>query len=148
MRIPDHLFIIINPTVRLLLRSPLHWFWSRSLLLITFTGRKTRKVYTTPVRYLKSGEAVWSFTSVESKWWRNLKGGAAVRLRIQGEESAYRAEVVTDAPDAIRVALGEFLAHFPQDAPYYDIGVGSDRRPIDTDLAHAATRTVWVRAYP
>jgi deazaflavin-dependent oxidoreductase (nitroreductase family) len=117
-------------------------------MLITFTGRRTGKVYTTPVRYLKSGDAVWAFTSVENKWWRNLKGGAAVRLRIQGSEAAYRAEALTDAPEKIRVALGEFLSRFPQDAPYYDIRLSVDRHPVDADLMRAATRTVWVWACP
>jgi deazaflavin-dependent oxidoreductase (nitroreductase family) len=117
-------------------------------MLITFTGRKTRKVYTTPVRYLKSGDAVWAFTSVENKWWRNLKGGGAVRLRIRGKEGTYQAEVITEAPDKIGLALREFLSQFPQDAPYYDVGLTSDRNPVDTDLERAAARTVWVRAYP
>jgi deazaflavin-dependent oxidoreductase (nitroreductase family) len=148
MRIPEPVFAIINPTVRFLLRSPIHGFWSRSLMLITFTGRKTQRVYTTPVRYLKSGDAVWAFTSVENKWWRNLEGGATVSLRIQGKQGSYRAEAVTAAPDQVRAALREFLSHFPQDAPYYDIGLGPDRRPSESDLERASQKTIWVRAYP
>jgi deazaflavin-dependent oxidoreductase (nitroreductase family) len=148
MRIPDRLFTIINPTVRLLLQSPLHRFWSRSLMLITFTGRRTGKVYTTPVRYLKAGESVWAFTSVENIWWKNLRGGAAVRLCIEGKERACRAVAVADDPEAIRNALAEFLAHFPQDAPYYDIGLSSDGHPLEADLQRAARRTAWVRVYP
>ena len=116
-------------------------------MLITFTGRRTGRVYTTPVRYLKSGDAVWFFTSLETKWWRNLTGGATVSLRIRGEERPYRAEVVTDAPDKIRGALREFLAHFPQDAPYYDIALGPDRRPSAPDLEKAVASTVWIKAY-
>lgn len=148
MRIPDCLFTIINPTVRLLLLSPLHRFWSKSLMLITFTGRKTGRVYTTPVRYLKAADSVWAFTSVENSWWKNLSGGAAVRLRIEGKERACRADAVADDPEAIRNALAEFLAHFPQDAPYYDIGLNSDRQPVEADLQRAAGRTAWVRFYP
>ncbi len=117
-------------------------------MLITFTGRQTGKVYITPVRYLKTGDAVWAFTSVENSWWKNLRGGASVRLRIEGKDGAYRAEAVTDDPEAICNALGEFLGHFPQDAPYYDIGLTSDRHPIEADLERAARRTAWVRVYP
>ena len=117
-------------------------------MLINFTGRKTQRVYTTPVRYLQSGDAVWAFTSAENKWWRNLKGGATVSLRIQGKDGSYRAEAVVDAPDQVRNALGKFLSHFPQDAPYYDIGLGPDGRPAESDLEKASTRTIWVKAYP
>ena len=117
-------------------------------MLITFTGRRTGKVYTTPVRYLASGDAVWAFTGLETRWWKNLGGGAIVSLRIRGEERRYRTEVVADAPDKIRSALGEFLAHFPQDVPYYEIVLGTDGRVSQSDLEKAAGRTVWIRAYP
>ena len=117
-------------------------------MLITFTGRKTQRVYTTPVRYLQRGDAVWAFTSAENKWWKNLKGGATVSLRIQGQERAYRAEAIANAPDQVRNALGVFLLHFPQDAPYYDISLGPDRRPTESGLEKASTRTVWVKAHP
>ncbi|HTO45546.1 MAG TPA: nitroreductase/quinone reductase family protein [Burkholderiales bacterium] len=148
MRIPEAFFVVINPAVRFLLRSPIHWLWSGSLMLITFTGRRTGKAYTTPVRYLESGDAVWVFTGLETRWWKNLGGGATVSLRIRGEENLYRTEVVADAPDKIRSALGEFLAHFPQDVPYYEIALGADGRISQGDLEKAAARTVWIRAYP
>jgi len=148
VRIPELFFVIINPIVGLLLRSPVHGLWSESLMLITFTGRRTGRVYTTPVRYLESGDAVWVFTSLETKWWKNLRGGATVTLRIRGEDRPYRAEATADAPDNIRSALGEFLSHFPQDVPYYDIRLGPDGRVSQGDLEKAAQRTVWIRAYP
>ena len=117
-------------------------------MLIRLTGRRTQRVYTIPVRYLKNGDAVWAFTSLETTWWKNLRGGATVTLRIGGEERPYRAEAIADAPDEIRSALGPFLAQFPQDVPYYDISLGPDRRVSQSDLEKAASRTVWIRAYP
>jgi hypothetical protein len=148
MRLPDSLFVFINPTVRFLLKSPLHRFWSGSLMLITFTGRKTQRVYTTPVRYLKSGETIWAFTSVENKWWRNLTGGAQVRLLIRGKQATYRCEAITGPPEGIRDALRQFLSRYPQDAPYYDIALTSNKQPVETDLERVAATTVWVKAYP
>lgn len=117
-------------------------------MLITFTGRKSQRVFTTPVRYLQRGDAVWAFTSAENKWWKNLKGGATVSLRIQGRDRHYRAEATADAPAEVREALREFLFQFPQDAPYYEVSLGSDRRPSESDLEKAAIGTVWVKAYP
>ena len=64
--------------MRLLLRSPLHFLMSRSLLLITYEGRKSGRRYTTPLRYTREGEVIRCFTSGTTQWWRNLgrrKGG-------------------------------------------------------------------------
>lgn len=147
MRIPDFLFTVINPTLRILLRSPLHRLWSRSLLLMKVTGRKSGKVYTIPVRYMRADDEIWVFT-MGSNWWKNLRGGAPVRLRIEGKEMPYRAEAVSDDPAAVRKALEAFFAQFPQDTPYYDVRLGPDRRPVESDLELAAKKTVWVRAFP
>jgi hypothetical protein len=117
-------------------------------MLIRLTGRRTQRVYTIPVRYLKNGDAIWAFTSLETKWWKNLRGGASVTLRIRGEERPYRAEAIADVPYEIRSALGPFLAQFPQDVPYYDIRLGPDGRVSQSDLEKATARTVWIKAYP
>ena len=42
---------IMNPAIKLILRSPLHGLMSKRLLLITFTGRKSGKQFTTPLGY-------------------------------------------------------------------------------------------------
>jgi hypothetical protein len=78
-----------NPAIRLLLRSPLHGAASRSLALISVTGRRSGRVFTFPVAYRQEGETVkigvgWPERKV---WWRNLRGeGAPVRLRLRGRE--------------------------------------------------------------
>ena len=148
IRIPHIFFAAINPTVRLLLRSPIHAIWSDSLMLITFTGRKTGRRFSTPVRYLERDGRIWCFTSSSNKWWRNLRGGADVSLRIRGKELAFRATAVVDQPAKIRTALREFLSHFPGDAPYYDVRLGPDREPVAADLDRAAENTVMVEADP
>ena len=43
---------IVNKTMKLILRSPMHGVVSKSMLLISFTGRKSGKTYTTPVGLL------------------------------------------------------------------------------------------------
>ena len=75
---------VMNKFPALLLRSPLHRLISKSVLLITFTGRKSGKKYTTPITYLRDGDTVLMTT--DSPWWKNLRGGALVTLRIRGRE--------------------------------------------------------------
>ena len=47
-----------NGIIKGLLRSPLHRLMSTSTLLITYTGRKSGQVYTTPVNYVQKGQDV------------------------------------------------------------------------------------------
>ena len=96
---PDWAYDVLNPVMERLLRSPLHGLVSDSVALITFTGRKTGAEYTTPVGYVEEDGRVVVFT--QSDWWKNLRGGRPVRLRIQGEE---REGVATATNDPAEVA--------------------------------------------
>jgi hypothetical protein len=145
VRLPDPLFAIINPTVRLLLRSPLHFLWSRNLMLITFTGRKNGRTFTTPVRYLKTDNEIRCFTSAENKWWRNLRGGANINLLVRGQCICCYARPVADEP-TVRSALSDFLSRFPQDSPYYGIRLDRQKKPLAIDLDRASRETIMVVA--
>jgi hypothetical protein len=148
MRVPEPLFIVINPTMRCLLRSPLHGLASGSLMLITFTGRRSGRRFTTPVRYIRRGDAIRCFTSSESKWWRNLKGGAEVTLRIAGRDRRYRATAIHDDPTSVRAGLEDYLAEFPQDAAYHDIRLIGQSTLEPAGLERAARTAVMVEARP
>lgn len=146
MRVPEALFVVINPVMRTLLRSPIHFFWSGSLMLITFTGRKSGRRFTTPVRYVRVDGLVRCFTSSENLWWRNLRGGAPVCLRIAGEERPYHALAIHDDPPRIRAALQHYLTLFPQDAAYHEIRLNRDKSLVAEDLERASRQAVVVEA--
>lgn len=80
-----------------MLKTPLHSIFSRTVLLITFTGRKSGRTFTTPVNYIREGDRV--LLSVEGKWARNFSEPADVQLRIAGE--SYRGTAIAD-PDPVR----------------------------------------------
>jgi hypothetical protein len=48
----------VNAAMKFVLRSPVHGMVSQTVLLFTFTGRKTGKVFTTPVSYSRDGDQV------------------------------------------------------------------------------------------
>lgn len=148
MKIPDFLFLIINPLIRMLLRSPMHALISGSLMLITYTGRKSGKVYTTPVRYLRTSSAIQCFTSPDTHWWRNLRGGAKVTLTIAGKDMRCLANVIENDPDRTREALKHYLTVFPQDATYHDVKLRSDKSLVAADLDKAAKTAIVVVATP
>jgi hypothetical protein len=148
MKLPEPLFAIINPVVKLLLKSPLHFLSSRSLMLITFTGRKSGREFTTPVRYVRTEETVRCFTSSENQWWRNLRGGADVVLRTEGQNAPYHAVVIENNPEEVKKQLQHYLALFPQDAAYHDIRLNNDKSLVTADLEAAARNAIVVEAHP
>lgn len=91
---PRFLPTLFNPIAKAVLRSPLHGMMSRQLLLITFTGRKSGKVFTTPALYEQEGEIL--LLRVGYPWWKNLCGGAAVRVHLRGKMHAATTEVLDE----------------------------------------------------
>jgi len=146
MRLPEPLFVFINPVVRTLLRSPLHGLMSQSVMLITFTGRRSGRRFTTPVRYVRVGDRVRCFSASDTKWWRNLRGGAEVTLRIAGVDRRYWATLLEGGPEKIREALQHYLALIPQDAAYHGIGLNRDKSLVAEDLDRAVKNAVVVEA--
>ena len=65
-------------------------------MLITFTGRVSGKSYTTPVNYLLIGDVLYVVSMRGRTWWRNLRGGGSVTLRLNGEKVHGWGEVVED----------------------------------------------------
>jgi hypothetical protein len=146
VKLPEWLFKIINPMMSFLLRSPLHSVLSDSLMLITFTGRKSGKRFTTPVRYIKKGDTVRCFTAAENQWWRNLREGARVSLLIKRESAEYDAKASFDNLEYIKEQLLSYLALFPEDAAYHEIRLNKDKSLNAEDLELAATKAIVVDA--
>jgi deazaflavin-dependent oxidoreductase (nitroreductase family) len=134
---------LFNKVMIGLLRSPLHRIVSRSIMLITFTGRKSGKTYTTPISYTRDGNQVTAFT--HAKWARNLVGGAPVDLRIKKKEYQGRADVVADDKKAIAVNLQAFLRRVRSDARYYQVQFDEDGTPNWEDVQRAAEQCVMLQ---
>ena len=92
--VPKFMFKLMNPLMKALLYSPLHSRVSKSLMLLSFSGRKSGKKFTTPVGYLRQGSTITVFT--HSPWWKNMIGGAPVSMRIQGQNIPGVARPVDD----------------------------------------------------
>ena len=104
-------FAVLNQTgnrlVRGVLRSPLHRLASGRLALITLTGRRSGRSYTIPVGYSQDGDRVtievgWPERKV---WWRNLRDGAEVGLRLRGVERSGHARAHGDVGSGVKVLV-------------------------------------------
>ena len=93
--------LIGNPMLKWLLRSPWHATASHEVLLITVIGRKTGKQYTTPVNYVRDGDVLSVLSHVHRTWWRNLRGGAPVKIVLQGKTIKTMATAYEDPKEVI-----------------------------------------------
>jgi deazaflavin-dependent oxidoreductase (nitroreductase family) len=133
----------VNRAMKFVLRSPLHGIVSRSVLLVTFTGRKSGKSYTTPVSYSQAGSQVTIFT--HAAWWKNLHPGEPVSLRIRGRDVRALPEPVAGDGAAIADSLSAHLRQVPSDARYYGVTTDPQGDPDAAAVAEAVQTVVMVR---
>jgi len=133
----------VNQAMKFVLRSPAHGMVSKSMLLITFTGRKSGKTYTTPVDYSQDGDRVTIFT--HANWWKNLRGGAPVTLRIQGRELQGLAEPIAEDKQAVAAGMMAHLRKVPSDAKYYGVTFDEQGNPRAEEVEKAVQSVVMIR---
>jgi deazaflavin-dependent oxidoreductase (nitroreductase family) len=113
---------LLNPVMRRLLRSPLHWPLSRWFAILTWTGRRSGQPYSTPISYVREDEIVWVTTG--DRWWRNLLDGAPVGVHLAGRWREGTGAPVTDPTESYAVHARLFRAH-----PWFRLlsGIPADR---------------------
>ena len=136
---------LVNPLMKLLLRSPLHFLASEALLLITFTGRKSGREYTTPVGYEQLDGTLYVTTQTDRVWWRNLRGGAEVSVRLRGEPRRGRAEVIEDDESVAEYVHGFLERHGLDAASRIALAVHADEVPDVETLRRGLSAVVVVR---
>lgn len=136
----------VNRIMTWVLRSPLHRVVSGSILVLTFTGRKSGKVYTTPLSYTRQGEQLIVFT--HGAWWKNLQGGAPVTVRLQGQDLPGQAAAIAGDPVTILPYLRTHLTQLTRDLRYYDVKLDATGKPNEADLSKAAEASVLIRITP
>lgn len=101
---PRPVRILANVIATTILRSPWHRMRSDWLLLLTFTGRKSGKKFTTPIRYVQEGQTL-RLRVVRSPWWKNLVGEATVRVLLRGEMRTGTAEMLPEVDGEVVVKV-------------------------------------------
>lgn len=131
-----------NGVMLWLLRSPLHGAISRDVLAVTYTGRKSGQRYSVPVNYVRDGERLLITSTPARTWWRNLRGGQRVSLRLRGKETPAVGHVI-EAGEALAEALAAYFRGAPQMARYFDVKM-IDGEPDPVDLARVAPSRVMI----
>jgi hypothetical protein len=133
-----------NPMMIWLLKSPLHGFISKNMMLTTVTGRKSGKQISTPTNYLRDGNTLWVISLRERTWWRNLRGGAQARVLLAGRTVEGRGQVIEEQK-AVAQSLFDYYSKVPQVAKYVQIDLDAAGKPILADCERAAQRLVVVK---
>ena len=135
---------LYNPIVAALLRSPLHTVMSRSVMLLSYRGSKSGREYTTPISYVPDGEDLLVVASRDHTWWKNLRGGAPVRVRLRGRDLKGVGQAVEG--DAGERGLLRVLRAVPAYREHWEVELDESGRPKDpTDLARIARENALVR---
>jgi deazaflavin-dependent oxidoreductase (nitroreductase family) len=133
----------VNSAMKFVLRSPAHGIISKNILLITFTGCKSGKTYTTPVCYSQEDDQVYIFT--HANWWKNLCNCTSVTLRLRGHEIQGVPEPVVEDKGAIAARLAAHLRRVPSDARYYGVTFNDHRNPRAEEVEKAVQTVVMIR---
>jgi hypothetical protein len=113
------------------------------ILLITFTGRKSGKQYTTPVGYHKDGDTITIMTKRFRKWWHNFEEPAPVTLRMQGRDVRGTAQAITD-PDTIAPIMTHLIEEVPREAEIYGVKM-NDNQPDPDSVREVAPKVVIIQ---
>jgi len=126
----------LNQLMTFLLRSPLQGPLGSQLVLLTFTGRKSGKTYTTPLGYTREGNTVVLFT--DHPWYKNLQENPSVTLRLQGKQVQGNAEVIHDDKERIAKELASFVHQRPGAARAYNVTLDAAKQPDSASVQQAA----------
>jgi len=124
---------VVNVPMRRLLKLPFATPLSRRLMLLTFTGRKTGRVYQQPVSYVADGAEL--ITPGGGRWTLNLSDQRPIRVRLHGHDRRAVPELVRDPAEVTRL-LQRMLAANPRLASFVPV-VGPDRQVDQARLTEA-----------
>ena len=131
-----------NNFVKFFLQTPLHVFMGDTML-ITVTGCKTGRKYTTPVGFYRDRDILWIISSRDRTWWRNVDGGADVEMRIHGKDVTGFAKAILDEETVAKQVL-EYVRQIPMSAKAMGVRV-ENGEPHPEDAARLAKERLFVK---
>ena len=131
-----------NDFVTFCLRTPLHVFLGNTML-ITVTGCKTGKKYSTPVGFYRENGNLWVLTNRDRTWWRNLRKSPNVTLLLNGKTVNAFAEVELDEK-AVETHVLDYVQHIPMAARSLGIRI-ENKTPNTEDIVRVAKDRLFVK---
>ena len=134
----------MNAAMQFALRTPVLQTWlGRSIALITWTGRRSGRRYTTPVSYHSRDGQVTLLSRPSRTWWRNFHEQPRVELRLAGKACTGRARASLGDESALP-RLVEFFEHNARDAKAYGVRLDAQGRVDERDARALLTQVVVI----
>lgn len=133
---------VANPVLRRILTSPLHRPMSKHLMVLHVTGRKTVHVYDVPVgRHEVDGQLM---TFGGGAWRSNLRGGADLRVTLDGRERTAHA-ILEEDPERVAELFKTILDRLGyQKANRVGLKVNVNRPPTLSEVREATRGRAFV----
>ena len=91
---PDALLRIVNPFMKMLLRTPFAGPARNQLMVVNFTGRKSGRHYSIPLSAHVIDDVLYAMTG--ATWKNNFRDGATAQVLHNGKTTTMRGELITD----------------------------------------------------
>lgn len=95
---PERLLRVANPTMKVLLHTPLVGSLRKQMMVLTVTGRKSGRRFSFPLTAHQIDGVYYALTS--APWKNNFRDGARATLQHAGAIIRVRGELITD-PGAV-----------------------------------------------
>jgi len=117
------------------------------VMVITTTGRKSGKTFSTPIGYVREGENYVALTNggaVQSHWYQNVRAHPRATLEVQGQHLTVRAEFLDDPASRAQARMlfqQQRAAHFKS---FFGVTIDAPAEEIE----RAVASRVFVRFQP
>ncbi len=133
-----YLFRFINPFVRVILKSPIHFILSHQILLFRVIGRKSKKIYEIPASYAHINDALVCVTLRENLWWKNFIDIEDQEIYFKGKKINKKISINFSDDNFVRTKLKELIEHNPIDAFFAGVKLDRNKVPNSEDLDKAS----------
>ena len=136
--------LFINPIMIFLMRSPLHFLVSHSVIVLYVFGTKTGKLYRIPVSFFEHRKGLLTcVTDKPNIWWKNLKEEKEIKIIFKGKEIKSKINIEPENLDYILPKLNALFTHSRIDGFFGNVGY-KNGLPIEHDVKNAASRMVLI----
>ncbi|MFV1356840.1 hypothetical protein ABFV47_07165 [Mycolicibacterium fortuitum] len=91
---PKLMLRVVNPIMRLLVRTPFAGATRKQFMVLNVRGRKTGRQYAIPLTAHVIDNTLYAMT--DAAWKNNFRGGATAEVLLDGQTTAMRGELVAD----------------------------------------------------
>ena len=138
-------FRLLNPFTRAIAKSPLHTIISRNIIVLTFPGIKSGRIYSIPVSYLEtSDKEMICLTDRPYIWWRNLINNKNIQILLKGKLLNANVEIEFENDNLIAEKLKAMCLHSKVDAYFADVGF-KNNVPIEEDIIAASSKMTLIK---